>query len=293
MERIDQFKINPKEFQKRRYSNGSITFMIQKSTNRKIVCKRRSIKERELIFEVRLLSFCHHPAIVEFIGFSEQKESYNFYFVELEQGSLQDIINNNQNGNPDPLWDDTHKLIIAYGIARGMKYLHSNNILHRKLKLENILLDDNLSPYITDFGRSLDSGLNHTDRVKKTEKIFMPPEFLSDYEKYSRTKGIDVFAYSMILYSLWTEKEPYDSYDSPFVIVEKIMHNMRPDFPPGDSINDKWKQLICNCWDQDPNCRPTFDEICERLESPDFITSKMDKKMFDLYKEILDKAEIK
>ena len=94
----------------------------------------------------------------------------------------------------------------------------------------------------------------------------------------------------MILYNLWTEKEPYDSCNHQIEIVEKILHNIRPEFPQGDSLNDKWKQFICSCWDQDPNCRTTFDEICERLESPDFITSKMDKKMFDFYKEILDKA---
>lgn len=264
--------------------------MIEKSTNRKIVCKTRDkITEKELVSEVRRFGFCHHPALVEFIGFSAQRRKYNFYFVEEEQGSLQDFIQI-QKGNPDPLWDDTHKLIIAYGIARGMKYLHSNNIIFGKLKLDNILLDSNLYPHIANFGYSFDIKAKRYGAIVEIQILFMPPELLSDFEKYSKTKGIDVFAYSMILYKLWTDKEPYDTCVNYIGFFENIMHNKRPEFPPGDYLNDKWKQLICNCWDQDPECRPTFDEICERIESPDFLTEKIDKKLFDLYKETLDKA---
>jgi serine/threonine protein kinase len=45
-------------------------------------------------------------------------------------------------------------MIVIVGIALGMQYLHSHDIVHRDLKLENILLDDHNRPLITDFGLS-------------------------------------------------------------------------------------------------------------------------------------------
>ena len=41
-----------------------------------------------------------------------------------------------------------------YGVAEGLRYLHSQNVLHGDLKPDNILLDENHYPYITDFGLS-------------------------------------------------------------------------------------------------------------------------------------------
>ena len=47
-----------------------------------------------------------------------------------------------------------NKYIILYGIAEGMKYLHSIGIIHRDLKPSNILLDENFYPKICDYGTS-------------------------------------------------------------------------------------------------------------------------------------------
>lgn len=292
---INKFEVNPGDFKKipkkptLKGGCGTVTFMTDPD-KRRVVCKttNENLSKSEKVFrqEVAILATCKHPAIVEFIGWCINKKKGNIYLIALEKGSLEDLISKSMKGNPDPLWDDTHKLIISYGIARAMKYLHSINILHRDLKSENILLDDKLYPYVTDFGTSKNADdIKTSQTVKQTTAKIMPPEFLKDYEKYNRTKPIDVYSYAMILFYLWSEKQPFPE-DNPLIIVEKTIKNIRPQFPD-DAPEEKWRNLILHCWEQDPAFRPTFDAICNLLESPEFVTPEA-KKEFDEYKKYLD-----
>ena len=56
--------------------------------------------------------------------------------------SLFDILENERKGEKNDDWNDTKKLINIYGIASGMSYLHSNNIIHFNLNPKSILVDN-------------------------------------------------------------------------------------------------------------------------------------------------------
>ena len=83
-------------------------------------------------------------------------------------------------------WDNIKKLICIFGIASGMKYLHSYGILHRDLKSDSILMDENLFPKIADFGLSKFSNseyqslnINSEIGLKWTPIYFAPEVFIS------------------------------------------------------------------------------------------------------------------
>lgn len=297
---IEPFKVNPKNFKKANKKvipggQGSVSFFIDSTTNKKVVLKQsnESLKNQAKILfyqEIETLVLAHHPAIVKFVGWAiTSKNKGNIYLEEASKGSLDSMIKKSQAGEADPLWDDTHKLIISYGIAQAMRYLHSLTLLHRDLKCENVLLDDNLYPYVTDFGTSKTvDDVKTSQTVQQTTARIMPPEFLDDYQKYNRSLPIDVYSYAMVLFYLWTEKEPFEGLSN-LAIIEKTIKQIRPEFPSNKPLSEKWKTLIERCWAQDFTQRPTFEEICNLLESPEFLTSEIDKGLFNEYKAKLEK----
>lgn len=301
-----EFEIDPNQFtqnDKRKVIKGGCgicIFVTKTGTTEEYVCKRtiRKLKiedgKKNLDFilfdqEVDVLAQYHHPAIVPFIGYAiDQKHYGNIFLKFIENGSLDTYIKSVHKYPQNNLLDNTNKLIISYGIARAMEFLHSHEILHRDLKSENVLLDKELRPYITDFGTSKAINAAHTSQtVQQTTTRIMPPEYITDYDKFNRTPPIDVYSYAMILYELWTERPPYSEKDTISTIITKTLANDRPKFSsPGPSEN--WQRLITQCWDEKPENRPTFSDIVELLESEHFITSNIDKQRFESYKQMVD-----
>lgn len=159
-----------------------------------------------------------------------------------------------------------------------MENLHSLNFVHRYLKTKHILLDSELHPILTDFGVYQ---LQEWEITSPTPYI-MVPELLDDYIQYKRTKPIDVYSFSMILYEIWTETFPHENLNL-LDIVQKVLNNIRPHLP---SYMNNIKNLITRFWDQNPDERPTFTEICDFLETNGLIPS-MDQELFNSYKQLV------
>lgn len=133
------------------YAAKVSTLMIDEDT--------KDSQEAILLFrEVYLLSVLDHPCILKFVGYFQtnfEDDPVPTIITELAtNGSLLDIIEMEKSGLSPKNWDNTKKIINIYGIASGMSYLHSNNVIHRDLKLNNVLVDDNFHPKISDFGLS-------------------------------------------------------------------------------------------------------------------------------------------
>lgn len=203
-------------------------------------------------------------------------------------------IGNEENNMKKKLQEyDTKILIIIYGIALGMSYLHSHNIIHRNLKLSNIFLDDQYYPRIMGFDISktiyqLEDGSNlNNDMNLKGNVRYLAPEILENLE-YG--KAGDVYSFAMLLYEMFMGEKPFENYKRNYKIdiIKHVTKNFgRPLL--NDSILPCFQNLIERCWFHDPKDRPTFDQIVRELkENPEFITEDINKEEFQKYISLID-----
>lgn len=152
---------------------------------------------------------------------------------------------------------------LFFQIVIALKYVHSLNLSHRDLKLENILLADKKRTIIklTDFGFVREFN-PYNRRLLSTicgTTVYMAPELLRS-EKYSGF-AVDIWSLGIILYAMIYGVLPFDD-DDDMKTRNKIFHE-EPVY--NESIPEEVNQLIKKMLSKDPNQRPNLNEI---LNSP-------------------------
>ena len=249
--------------------------------------------------EVNIFSGMDHPAILKFVGYSPvdfNNDKYPAIITEyMKKSSLEEIIELENASRSLDEWNFfTKKLITIYGIASGMQYLHSHDIVHRDLKPSNILMDDDLHPKIADFGLAKiisSKRQRHESQVQIKGTIsFLAPEIINSV---TYTKPSDVYSFAFIVYQILTSEDFYKGMN-PFSVQEKVLNGYRP---PLDEkyISGPYAELVKKCWSPNPDDRPTFDEIVEKLRTnEDFIKNfGVDEDEFKDYVEEIDNYQIK
>ncbi|KAL7719714.1 Protein serine/threonine kinase [Entamoeba marina] len=158
--------------------------------------------------------------------------------------------------------------------AKGIQYLHSNVILHRDIKPDNILvisLDPKVSAIakLTDFGssrnvNSLVSNMTFTKGIGTPK--FMAPEILAK-EKYQLSS--DVYSFGVTMYEIDTWKEVYPNTDNrfkfPWGVADFVTKGNRLEKP--EEMEQDYYDIIDKTWKHDINERIDINETIKLLES--------------------------
>ncbi|CAL0306821.1 unnamed protein product [Lupinus luteus] len=157
---------------------------------------------------------------------------------------------------------------LALDLARGLSYLHSQKIVHRDVKTENMLLDKSRAVKIADFGVARVEASNPNDMTGETGTLgYMAPEVLNG-NPYNRK--CDVYSFGICLWETYCCDMPYPDLSFAEVSSAVVRQNLRPEIPrccPSSLAN-----VMKKCWDASPDKRPEMDEVVSMLEAID--TSK-------------------
>ena len=226
-------------------------------------------QEKEFTHEVSMLTQLRHQCVVEFIGAVYTQGEISIVTEFAEHGSLSKIW-----GKEKLTYDVKVKIIDDLAVA--LAFLHQNQIIHRDVKGENVLIYS-LNPHSTVCGKLTDFGtcrnISERNRINKelTQGIgtptYMAPECLQNFD-YSYP--VDVYSYGIVLYETFIEKSAYSDeqlFDQPWKIPQFVIEGKRLDQPDGMPEN-YWK-LTQQCWDQNAENRPSFTDVLAEIESWD------------------------
>lgn len=175
----------------------------------------------------------------------------------MEHGSLHDLLH-----NETMVIDSDLLLPILRDISQGVRFLHAASppVIHGDLKALNVLVDHKFRAKVADFGLSQKRNLGGTGTP-----LWMAPELLRG--ESSNTAQSDVYSFGIILYEVYSRRDPYEGEDSKAILRQIAEEGKRPPFP--HNMCDKVKSLMSDCVEDDPSKRPSFEELDTRLKRID------------------------
>jgi hypothetical protein len=236
-------------------SFGKVYKVTQKSTNEvyamKCLSKAYLIRHKMLEYaerEIEIMKNLDHPFILKMV-LSISLESRFYLLLEFcENGDLEDIMRHCS------LSDIESKFILAEVIL-GLEYLHSQHIIYRDLKLENILIDSEGHVRLADFG--LSRKVENEGNVASTlvgSPAYMSPEILKRKEV---SFASDIYSYGVVMHQLLTGELPFENLhvDKVFKYIKSARYTFSKKLKKED-LN-----LIKRLMSYDPDERPNIGQV--------------------------------
>ncbi|EGR34376.1 protein kinase domain protein [Ichthyophthirius multifiliis] len=165
----------------------------------KIMSKVKILSKKSVtsvLNERKLLAFLQHPLIIGIECSFQDRDNLYLVMPYISGGDLRFHLQKNQ-------FNEQHCIISS------LEYIHQNNILHRDVKPENLIFDENGYVKITDFGISRLWRLQNSNETSGTPG-YMAPEILM---RQNYGIAVDYYALGVILYELAMGRRPYKATD--------------------------------------------------------------------------------
>ncbi|KNA12619.1 hypothetical protein SOVF_123980 [Spinacia oleracea] len=222
---------------------------------------------------VASISKLHHPNVTELVGYCSEHGQHLLIYEFHKNGSLHDFLHLDDEYSKPLTWNTRVK--IALGSARALEYLHevcSPSVVHQNFKSENILLDAELNPHLSDCG--LANLLPNTNQAVNHNAC--APE-VADSGQY--TLKSDVYSFGVVMLELLSGRKPFDS--SLLRSEQSLVRWATPQLHDIDALTkmvdptleglypvkslSRFADVIALCVQSEPEFRPPMSEVVQAL----------------------------
>ncbi|SCZ93449.1 BZ3500_MvSof-1268-A1-R1_Chr6-3g08667 [Microbotryum saponariae] len=246
----------------------------------KVICKEqlRSTKNRSKLFgEIKIHQAMKHTNILSFEHCFEDEANVYMQLELCSNGSLLDLLRKRRR------YTEPETRFYLVQLIGACHYMHSNSVIHRDLKLGNLMLDAEMNLRVGDFG--LAALVKFPGERKKT--ICGTPNYIAPEILFDTTNGhsfeVDIWSLGVIMYTLLVGKPPFQTkevkniylyvsgwYSLVPVFVELILlgphsriKELNYEFPAGCELSAEAVDLISLILTPKPNERPTLGQILQ------------------------------
>ncbi|KAK8897753.1 hypothetical protein M9Y10_015718 [Tritrichomonas musculus] len=288
--------------------SSSEVFKVHDKRRQEMICKKvikecdESVSFKTLqnsVKEIEASESIRHPCICELLGYNmqeelstnkqgddedisddeekeeqeENKQSKDNHgkttialFFELLPFSVKEVIDKG-------LMSNTLKVRISVEVAFAMSHIHRHGMMHRDLKLENVMLNSVFESKLIDFGLVHFNDISGSNSLTKGvgTLAYMSPEMVNEEDYDEKT---DVYSYGIFLFALFSGRVPKQS-------MRDKMNGVDMKYPTASSkISDICINLIKKCTSFKSSIRPSFDEIIEYMFNNRFcLAAEVDVKL--------------
>lgn len=181
------------------------------------------------------------------------------------KGNMSDLVLETSEGTWNKSKKDSNKtsydfkIHFLHELVKGVKEIHDKNVIHRDLKLENVLISDGGVPYIGDLGLAVYDKGEGKNRGGAGTQLYMPPEMY----KGTFSKKSDIYSLGIMIYSYILNRHPlafiYAENDN---MSEKMFAKIAIPKP-----FDKLSNLILDMTAPNPNDRPDIKKVVQAIKN--------------------------